>query len=332
MNFENLNSLIIVAEIGVNHEGSKENCAKIIKLAAEVGCKYVKLQSYTTDRYASKDDKGRYERVDRFGLSIEDFISLYEYSKKLGVSMISTPLSEDWVDKLAPYCSILKIASGDLTFQPVIEKAAKSGRSIIMSTGASTVDEIDQAVSWVENIVGSDYLVERLALMHCVASYPTPINQANVLSVPFLKERYNLRVGYSNHVESYVPCISAVALGADIIEVHFTDKKEGRSFRDHSLSLNQSDLKNLISFSNEVKVSLGKKEKVVQDCEQESVNALRKGLVAAVDIKQGEIIGTKHIKFARPAHYFVSSESHKLIGKKIKNDLKSGFLFKENMF
>ena len=170
---------------------------------------------------------------------------------------MSTPLSEDWVEKLSSYCSVLKIASGDITFKPVIENAAKSGKSVILSTGGSSVEEIDRAVGWIENIIGKQNIKNKLAIMHCVSSYPTPANQANILSVPFLKERYKLCTGYSNHVLGLAPCLAAVAHGAQIVEVHFTDKKEDRSFRDHELSLNQKELKRLIELNGEIKNCIG---------------------------------------------------------------------------
>src|SRR3990167_11129284 len=165
---------------------------------------------------------------------------------------MSTPVTEDWVEFLNPLCAAFKVASGDLTFRPVIDAILKTQKPIYLSTGAATIEEIDRTVLWIQNAIGNQLLQDRLTLLHCVAAYPAPIGEANILSIPYLKERYKINVGYSNHVIGMSACLSAVALGAAVVEVHFTDQKNDRIFRDHALSFDSTDLKTFVRISKEI--------------------------------------------------------------------------------
>jgi N,N'-diacetyllegionaminate synthase len=323
--FEN-NDLVIIAEIGVNHEGDLSQAKNLLQLAAAEGVDYVKFQSYTANRLASANDPSRLQRVSKFALSKEDFRELANLAKTLNVNFLSTPITEDWVDYLDNLCNAFKIASGDITFRPVIQKAAKTGKTIILSTGTATLDEIDQAINWVKEEIGAENLSERLILMHCVSAYPTPIEEANILSIPFLKERYGLEVGYSNHVIGISASLAAVALGANVVELHFTDCKEGREFRDHALSVDANDLRSFIKTAREIKKSLGKYEKQPQNCELAAIPAMRKGVIAARNLKSGQVLTEEDLMFARPATEFSSNEIGTLIGKLVKQDILQGYL------
>lgn len=322
----NLDDFQIIAEIGVNHEGSISKALNLLTLAAQTGVKYVKFQSYTPERYVSGFDQERLLRIKKFALSEQEFLEISNLANSLGISFLSTPLTEDWVEKLNPICPAFKIASGDITFKLVIKAAAKTGKPLIISTGAATLEEIDQAVNWVKEEVGADSLKNRLVLMHCVSAYPAPIDQANILSIPFLKERYGLKVGYSNHVKGLSACLAAVALGADLVEVHFTDCKEGREFRDHELSFDKHDLKEFIRIAGEIRQSLGTYSKEVQNCEKEIIPMIRKGIVAARDLKKGAVLSINDLSFARPATEFSSNDIEKLVGFTLKSDIDKGFL------
>ena len=319
-----IDDLPLIAEIGVNHEGCLQSAIKILKQAVEAGAKIVKFQSYTPDRYISSSEAERLDRVSKYSLNLDDFRQLSREAERLGATMISTPLTEDWVEKLEPFVSFFKIASGDITFKPVISAAAKTKKTLIVSTGAANVEEIDNAIEWVKDIVGERNLYDRLILMHCVSAYPTPIDEANILSIPFLKKRYGLRVGYSNHVIGHNACISAVAHGADIIEVHFTDNKVGRTFRDHEISFDKNDLKYFISLMGEIKKSLGSFEKKPQPSELNNIKAIRKGLVASRTLRKGSILRESDIMYARPEQDYSSEDLGKLIGKKLLRDIKKG--------
>ena len=316
----------VIAEIGCNHEGSFEKAVELTQLAAQSGANIIKFQSYTPERFIAANDSIRMERIKRFALTAEEHLQLYALTKSLGVIFMSTPVTEDWVNFLNPLCPAFKIASGDITFKPVIQKAAQTGKPLIVSTGAATIEEIDQAVEWIKTSVDTNDLKERLILMHCVSSYPTPIQEANILSIPYLRERYGLNVGYSNHVIGMSACLAAVALGANVIEIHFTDQKEGREFRDHALSFESNDLKNFIYLAKEIRKSLGKYDKHIQPCEGNNIPLIRKGIVAAKDIKAGEVLTEDNLMFSRPATEFRSGDLSQLVGKKINCDILRGSL------
>jgi N,N'-diacetyllegionaminate synthase len=318
------NELIVVAEIGVNHEGNVDIASKLMHLAAEAGADAAKFQSYNPHRFVSASDPERLERVTRFGLDEAAHRRLAKEAAEIGVGFFSAAITEDVMPMLDELCPVIKIASGDVTFEPVIRAGARTGKPMIVSTGLATVNEIDRAVGWVREEVGEDLLPERLALMHCVSAYPTPIEEANVRSVPFLAERYGLATGYSNHVLGGEACLAAVALGADIVEVHFTDNKTGRDFRDHELSFEPAELRELITSLNMVRSSLGTFDKVPGKSELPVRDAVRKGLVAARDLAAGTALVRDDLMFARPAGEFPADQIGDVIGRRIRSALGSG--------
>lgn len=320
--------LVVIAEVGVNHQGDVEYAKELIRLAATTGADAVKFQSYTPERYASRENAERFARVSRFALSKDDHLSLIEVAKKEGIAFFSTPLSEDWVPFLDQHTPAFKVASGDITFEPVIRAAAATGKPLIISTGAASLDDIDNAVSWVRDEIGEGKAKENLALMHCVCSYPAPIEQANILSIPFLAERYGLQVGYSNHVIEPEACLAAVAVGANLIEIHFTDKKTGRDFHDHSLSFEPQELKAFIESAQRIRAALGQRTKAVQPCEESLIPLVRKGVVAAQDLEEGHVIRSEDLIYARPATSFTSAQRGELVGRKLKSAVAAGYTFK----
>ncbi len=316
----------IIAEIGVNHEGDPDAALKLLRMAAEAGADAVKFQTYTPARYASASDPERLIRVGQFALDEKAHQALAREAEQLDVSVFSTPLSEDVVPLLDELFPAFKIASGDLTFEPVIRAALGTGKPVILSTGLGDMTEIEQAIEWVRDEVGDAVLRDRLVLMHCVSAYPTPIDQANVLSVPYLAEKTGLRVGYSNHVIGPDACLAAVALGACMVEVHFTDCKTGREFRDHELSCEPDDLRYLAYTLPRIRASLGNYGKKPMACELPNRDATRKGVVAARLLAEGTILREADLMYARPATEFAASELTTLIGKTVVSEIKSGEL------
>ncbi|RED52439.1 N-acetylneuraminate synthase family protein [Aestuariispira insulae] len=324
--------ILLIAEIGVNHEGDLEAASRLLALAAKAGADAVKFQSYTPERFISTDDAERLERVRRFGLDQAAHERLAAEARALDVPFFSSAISEDWVPKLAELGEAIKIASGDITFEPVIRAAAGTGCKVILSTGTATVPEIDRAVHWVRDVVGEDKLADRLVLLHCVSAYPTPMEQANLLSIPYLMERYHpVTIGYSNHVKEREAAIAAVALGARVVEMHFTDRKEGRDFHDHSLSADPEDLAYLARVLPQVAAARGQYGKEVQACESGNVWAIRKGVSANRDLVAGTVIGADDIRYTRPATEFPSLEADKVIGATLAEDCREGAVLKRSM-
>jgi len=306
----------IIAEIGVNHEGDIDKASALMRLAAEAGADAVKFQSYTSARFISADDGERLERVERFRIDEAAHRRLAQEAAELGVVFFSSAITEDVVPLLDELCPAIKIASGDIDFEPVIRACAQTGKPVILSTGTATAEEVDRAVAWFRSEIGDRELREHLALMHCVSAYPVPLEEANLRGVQALADRYGLHTGYSNHVIGTAAVVGAIALGAEIIEVHFTDQKEGRTFRDHQLSFNADDLKYVTDLAQELRAGLGTTEIGVQDVESVSAAAMRKGVVAAKEISSGEVIERNHLMFARPATEYASGSIDELIGEK----------------
>lgn len=316
--------IAVIAEIGVNHEGDIEVASELVRLAAQAGADAVKFQSYTPERYISADDPDRLVRVTRFRIDEAAHHRLAEEAKTHGIVFFSSAISEDVIPLLDSLCPAIKIASGDIDFEPVIRAAARTGKPVILSTGTATIEEVDRAVGWVSEEVGQDELRERLVLMHCVSAYPTPIEEANLLSIPFLADRYPVHVGYSNHVIGPEAVICAVALGAEVVEVHFTDQKEGRTFRDHQLSFDTDDLAHLTGKVSAIRVARGTQTVGRQPSETESAASMRKGVVASRDLVSGTVLSRDDLMFARPATEFPSAEVESLVGQRITCDYQRG--------
>lgn len=317
-------SVAIVAEIGVNHEGDLDKAHLLLSLAAGAGADAVKFQSYTPARYASASDPDRLKRVTQFALDEDAHRELATRAKELGVAFLSTPLSEDWVPLLSELGEAIKIASGDLTFEPAIRAAAQTGKPVLISTGLGTLGEIETTFRWFEEEVGSSALQDRLVLMHCVSAYPVPVEQANVYSVPYLAERFDVHIGYSNHVIGPESCWAAVANGASVLEVHFTDQKHGREFRDHELSFEPADLEALVEAVPKIRQSLGTRSKERLPCEQPLLEAVRKGVVAARDLEKGSALTVDDVMYARPATHVPSGEVSKLLGVTLQEPIARG--------
>ena len=316
--------LIVIGEIGLNHEGSFEVARNLIKQASECGVNAVKLQSFTPEKYASSSNPERLKRVTDFSLSRRETEDLATFASELGVGFCSTPLSEDWVELLANIGGAIKIASGDIDFEPVIVKAATTNLPIILSTGCSECSEVDGAVAIISDIRGVEATAKSLALMHCVSQYPAKIEDCNLKSIEFMAQRYGLPIGWSNHVDGPLACYGAVSMGAKIIEVHITDKREGRNFRDHEMSFDFSSLSTLIQDLQKLKTAEGILDKQPTASELLIKKDIRKGLVAAHDLMTGKELKDSDIAFARPAHGYRASEKQQIIGKKLLKMVKKG--------
>jgi N,N'-diacetyllegionaminate synthase len=316
--------IAVVAEIGVNHEGDVEAASRLIRAAADAGADGVKLQSYTPERLTSSADPARLERVTRFGLTLAAHERLFVEAKNAGVRLFSTAVTEDWVPWLADHASVIKIASGDLTFEPVVRACARSGRIVILSTGCGDVAEVDRAVGWVADEIGRAALPERLVLTHCVSAYPAPPEDANLLSVPFMRERYGIEIGYSNHVAGADISLAAVALGATVIEVHFTDRREGREFRDHHLSMEPHELTDFIQRARVIKAARGSFTKQVQQSEAANRDIIRKGVVAARDLPIGTRLSSDDLMYSRPATEIASDQIDRVVGRVLRQTLRKG--------
>tara|TARA_Y100000590_G_C15702015_1_gene1007156 strand:- start:973 stop:1983 length:1011 start_codon:yes stop_codon:yes gene_type:complete len=316
--------ILFIAEIGVNHEGSLDVAKDLIHKAAFAGADAVKFQSYTPEKFISSVDHERMKRIKKFSLTKENHIELISTAKECNINFFSSAITEDWIPFLEENCEVIKIASGDLTFEPTLIAAATSKCKLILSTGLGTISEIDRAIEVIKQNTTETNLSSKIALLHCISAYPTPIEEANILSIPFLKERYNLEVGFSNHIVGIEASLAAIANGAKLIEIHFTDNKHNRTFHDHALSADPEDLKLLVDMGKKIHLSLGKYEKIRQNSEIPNVNTIRKGIIAAKSLNKNTVLMRSDIMFARPASFFSAKDVGELIGKKLNKSLKTG--------
>ncbi len=323
--------VVIVAEIGSNHEGDPTKALELVALAAEVGADAVKFQTIRPRQLVTTSQPERFAQLSRFALAEDDFLRLAAEAERLGVGFFSAPFDPESAAFLAGFCPALKLASSELTFEPLVRMAARTGRPLIISTGLGTVEEIARTLDWVQAEIGDVPLQERVVLLQCVVAYPTPIEQANVLSVPFLRDRFGVLSGYSDHTLGLNACRAAAALGACLIEKHFTDRKEGRAFRDHQLSADPADFRQLVKDVREIRAALGVRDKLRAEAELPNLLAVRKGLVAARDLPAGAILTREDIGYARPATHFRADQIEEVIGRALTAPLAEGNLITEDV-
>jgi len=329
INFKSLEKVYVIAEIGVNHEGDFDTAKRLITLAAEAGADAVKFQTYQAEKYVSLVQPERLARVKRFQLSYDQFRKLAEYARTQGITFFSTPLhaeDADFLDGIAPF---FKISSGDLNNLDLIRHVALKKKPMIISTGLGTMDEIRNAVETVASARPDAAKRGELLLMHCVAAYPVPIEEAHLAYVRMLNEAFGMPVGYSDHTIGTIACSLAVAAGAVVIEKHFTYQKENQVFHDHKISADPQDLKQLISAIRQTEALLGKGPFLRTVSEEKNRQNMRRSIGAGVDIPAGVPIKKEWLVYLRPAWGIPIERAQEIVGKKLKREIKSGDLIKE---
>lgn len=322
----------IIAEIGVNHEGSMELAKKLIEQVKEGGGHAAKFQSYKAGKIASKNSpaywdtskeptESQYELFLKYdGFEPDDYKSLAEYCQKVGVDFLSTPFDLEAVDFLAPLMPTFKIASADITNVPLIRKCAGLGKPLVISTGAATLAEIEMAIQ-TATIAGC----HDIALLHCVLNYPTPISHAQLGMIPVLGRTFpDCLIGYSDHVvpdETISALEAAMLLGASILEKHFTHDKSLPG-NDHYHAMDKDDLKRFTGKSLKYRTMIGEGRKDPY-LEQSARKHARRSLVAARDIKGGETLTEENLMAKRPGHGISPIHWDEIIGRKIQEEIKN---------
>ncbi len=302
---------IIIAEAGVNHNGSIDKAYQLIDIAADAGVDYVKFQTYRTENLVSKncrkadyqmknigdDDMSQYKMLKNLELSIEDHYLLKDYCVKRGVKFLSSAFDLDSVEFLGSMLlDLWKIPSGEITNYPYLHKIAQYNQMTILSTGMSTLEDIRLAV---KVLLDGGLDKDKLIILHCNTEYPTPMKDVNLKAMYAIKSEFGVRVGYSDHTEGIEVPIAAVALGAEVIEKHFTIDKTMVG-PDHKASLSPDELKQMVKAIRNIENALGSAEKYVSESELKNVSIARKSIVAAVNIKKGDLLTDKNITVKRP--------------------------------
>ncbi len=316
--------VLVIAEIGNNHEGSYTLAEELIGRAAEAGADAVKFQSIIPEKLASSRDMDRIVQLHRFQLSQEQMEKLKSIADREGVLFLCTPFALESVAFLNNLVPAFKVASGDNNFYPLLAAIAGTGKPILLSTGMAGLEEVKGVVAFLHN-TWNNYAIPpaSLAVLHCVVSYPTPPDEANLLVIRTL-QTLGVTVGYSDHTLGIEAAVLACALGARIIEKHFTIDKTYSTYRDHQLSADPSEFKKMVERIKEAQVLLGDGEKRVMDCERENLARVRRIIVAGRHLKAGDIITWKDLNWVRLGHGLAPGYEDSLIGRRARAAIDEG--------
>lgn len=301
---------IIIAEAGVNHNGSISIAKELIDVAANAGADYVKFQTYSTQKLVTKkaekaayqkenteNEDSQYAMLKKLELSKGQHLELISYCEKKGIKFLSTAFDLDSVEFLASLkLEIWKIPSGEIINYLYLKQIAEKRQPVILSSGMSTMDEIKSAI---EVLVKFGLDRSKITILHCNTQYPTPMEDVNLLAMQTIKRETGLEVGYSDHTLGIEVAIAAVALGATVIEKHFTLSRNMEG-PDHKASLEPEELKSMVKAIRNIEVALGSAEKTVSNSENQNIAVARKSIVAASIIKKGESFTTKNLTVKRP--------------------------------
>ena len=321
---------VVVAEIGVNHNGDPELARRLVDAAVAVGADIVKFQAFKTEREISRfaalapyqaetqsAATSQFDLCKTLELSNASLRELRRHSEDRGVGFLCSTFDFDSFDFLANDLRVkaVKLGSGEITNHPFLERIARHDMGVILSTGASTLDEVKEAVATLSR-AGSPEIV----LLHCVSSYPAPLDQLNLRAMRTLKEEFSLPVGFSDHTIGIEAAVAAVALGAVAIEKHFTLDRS-MAGPDHRASAEPDELKRLVAAVRSVKAALGDGTKRPAPSELTNRPLIRKGLVAKGRLYKGQRLTHDMIEIKRPAHGIDPREIDKAIGRELARDL-----------
>lgn len=306
------NKVIIIAEAGVNHNGKYDLAVKMIHEAKRAGADYVKFQTAVPELVISTiapkaeyqkettgNDESQLEMCRAIHLPLSDYAKLKKICDEVGIGFMSTPFDLVSIDTLEPLdMDYYKIPSGEITNLPYLRKIASKGRKVIMSTGMSEMSEIADALKVLED---GGLKREDITLLHCNTEYPTPFGDVNLMAMKTIADTFGVKVGYSDHTRGIEVPIAAVAMGAEVIEKHFTldCNMEGP---DHKASLEPDQLKAMVDAIRNVEQAIGSAEKHATASETPNKVVARKSIVAARDIAEGEVLTEDNITVKRPGN------------------------------
>lgn len=316
-----MKKVLIIAEAGVNHNGNIDLAKKLIIAAHDSGADIVKFQTAKLNSLVSRGaqmaeyqkentgkDESQREMLSKLLLKFEDFIELADYCKRIGIQFLSTPFDLDSIQFLNDLVPFWKVPSGEITNYPYLVQIAKTHKPVVMSTGMCDMLEIRDALNVLkENEAGE------ITLLHCNTQYPTPYEDVNLRAMLTLKEEFGVEVGYSDHTKGIEVPIAAVALGAAVIEKHFTlnRRMEGP---DHKASLEPYELRAMVDSIRNIENALGSAEKEPSNSEIGNRITARKSIVAKINIKKGEIFSEENLTTKRPGNGISPMKWNAVIG------------------
>jgi sialic acid synthase SpsE len=307
-------TVLVIAEIGNNHEGDVSLAEELIGAAAEAGVQAVKFQTIFPERLVRPDQAARLVQLRRFQLTPDDHVRLAAAAARAGVMFLSTPFCIDAVALLDPLVPAFKIASGDNNFVALLEVVAATAKPVLLSTGMAEAADIVASKRVLERVWADQGVAPGAVLLHCVSAYPTPAAEANLKAIAALAS-LGARVGYSDHTLGIDAAVLAVALGARVIEKHFTDSKTRSSFRDHALSADPREMSELVRRVREADAMLGDGVKRIMPSEVAATAVARRSAVAARDLPAGHVVTPADIDWLRPADGVPPGAESQLIGR-----------------
>ena len=327
-----MKKVFIIAEAGVNHNGKMELAYKLVDAAKEAGVDAVKFQIFKSEKLISRSTKmadyqkenlkeniSQLDMVKKLELSYEDFIKINEYCKEKGIMFMATPFDNDSLDFLVDTLKVdvLKIGSGDLNNYPFLEKVALKNKEIILSTGMSNLSDIEGALDFI-----SQYTDKEVKVLHCTTNYPCPMDEVNLKAMNTIKDAFQVAVGYSDHTLGIEVPIAAVALGAEIIEKHFTLDKtmEGP---DHVASLEPDELKEMTRTIRNIERALGSGIKKPNKSEVKIQSIVKRKIVLAKDVETNHVLTEDDLEYKRCENGIDSKYYKSIIGKKVKRKIEA---------
>lgn len=322
---------LIIAEAGVNHNGSIDMAMQLIDAAADAGVDYVKFQTFKAENLVTKSatkaeyqqrnigngDNSQYAMLKKLELSSQQHNELIEYCKKRDVKFFSTAFDFESIDFLASlHLGLWKIPSGEITNYPYLKKIAGYHEPVILSTGMSTMEEIEAAIAVLTKF---GVQKDQITVLHCNTEYPTPMGDVNLAAMQDIRQRLGVTVGYSDHTQGIEVPIAAVALGAEIIEKHFTLNRTLPG-PDHKASLEPAELVGMVSAIRNIEEAIGNGYKAVSISESKNKVIARKSIVAAKNICKGEIFTEDNLTVKRPGNGVSPMQWETVIGQKAIRD------------
>lgn len=318
-----MKKVFIIAEAGVNHNGSIDLAKKLIDKASNAGADAVKFQSFKAEKLVTKNaqkaeyqelttgkEENQFEMIKRLELDYEKHEELINYCKSKDIMFLSSPFDLESIDLLSTLgLEIFKIPSGEITNLPYLRKIGSLKKKVILSTGMSTLGDIEKAIDILKASGTTD-----ITVLHCNTEYPTPMKDVNLNAMNTIKEAFKVEVGYSDHTLGIEVPIAAVVLGATVIEKHFTLDKtmEGP---DHRASLEPEELKEMVSCIRNIEAALGDGVKRLTESESKNINIARKSIVAGRNIKKGEVFTEENLTIKRPGDGISPMRWDEVIGK-----------------
>lgn len=323
--------VLIIAEAGVNHNGSLELAKQLVDKAAEAGVDFIKFQTFKSEKLVSKfakqaeyqqrnigkKDDGQLAMLKKLELSEADHVELIAYCEQRGVKFFSTAFDLTTIDLLHSFnLGLWKIPSGEVTNYPYIRKIAQYHEPVILSTGMCELSDIEAAV---KVLLEFGVQKEQITILHCNTEYPTPFQDVNLKAMLEIGEKFGVQIGYSDHTKGIEVPIAAVALGATVIEKHFTLDKNMEG-PDHKASLEPDELKAMVSAIRNIEQALGSGHKTISESERKNIEIARKSIVAACPIKAGELLTEDNLTVKRPGNGISPMRWNEVIGTRATKD------------